>query len=129
MIKYSFCLLLILSVVRIHAQSLDYLKEQDTLYLLLDDYDTENTTLMREHFKKFDWEISANSKISRYSITDSLRRVITIVERKVGDTITINVKVKETENDFLNKIRHAFWIWTLFADIVLNFCFLSIWEA
>lgn len=70
------CLSLLFASVTATAQDLDYLKAQDTIYIILKDINGNVTK--RENFNTFRMESWGNDKVSDYKIIDSQNRIIGI---------------------------------------------------
>lgn len=109
--KAYILLLLLIVVFSSNAQDLDYLKSQDTIYLVLEDHNEMVTKTTRKAFKHFNWEASSHSKRSEYILKDSLNRVIMIMANKNATNpdkknmpITVNRKVflRKNKKQILN---------------------------
>lgn len=99
--KKAYIILFILCVVfSSTAQDLNYLKSQDTIYLVLKNIESGSSG--REIYEKFSLVYGANKSLTEYQIIDSLNRTIFIsVEKNTEAVPNKNLTVKRKK--FLKK--------------------------
>jgi hypothetical protein len=93
-------LLVLFASLQAAAQDLDYLKSQDTIYLVLKNIESGSSG--REIYEKFSLVYGANKSLTEYQIIDSLNRTIFIsIEKNTEAVPNKNFTVKRKK--FLKK--------------------------
>jgi len=90
-------LFILLFSCNLFAQDVDFLKSQDTVYIVLKDMN--EFTFKKQEFKKFNFESEGNGKLNQYNLIDSInRRISIIVPKDIKEPVSdrsINVKRKK----------------------------------
>ena len=90
-------ILFILFATPVLSQDLNYLKSQDTVYIVLKDM--KEFAFKKLEFKKFNFESEGNGKLNQYNLIDSInRRISIIVPKDIKEPVSdrsINVKRKK----------------------------------